>query len=216
MRIVSELSMLADAARLRSVSIPVGNLEWMTLAYIAMGGNVPSAAGAPESTLAEAARELATVGRLVGRSRLYRTAPVSEIAQPDFVNAVLALETTLGPCGLLGQLMRIEEQFGRERPEGVRNGPRTLDLDILLYGDVVLEAAGLILPHPRMREREFVLRPLADLNGQLREPRTGRRVAELLQSLDSPRGDASRAVVAFSSEQWSAGGSDAAGGRPVH
>ncbi|MDR3793218.1 MAG: 2-amino-4-hydroxy-6-hydroxymethyldihydropteridine diphosphokinase [Terracidiphilus sp.] len=152
----------------------------MTIAYIGMGGNLESEAGKPEATLAAALERLRKLGRVVARSRLYSTAPVGYADQPRFVNAVVGLEVKLGPRALLEKLMQIELEFGRERMEGFRNGPRTLDLDILLYGDFVLEESELVIPHPRLRERGFVLAPLAEIAPEFREPRSGRTIAQLL------------------------------------
>ncbi len=105
--------------------------------------------------------------RVVARSSLYRSAPV-DATGPDFVNAVVALETTLDPSGLLAELQRLEHDALRERP--YRNAPRTLDLDLLRHGDAVLRTARLSLPHPRMHERAFVLRPLAEIAPALVTP----------------------------------------------
>jgi 2-amino-4-hydroxy-6-hydroxymethyldihydropteridine diphosphokinase len=117
--------------------------------------------------------------------------------QPRFVNAVVALETRLGPLALLEKLLEIEREFGREREFEVRNGPRTLDLDIELYGDAVMESVALTIPHPRMRERAFVLRPLAEIAPRLREPRSGKTVARLLEELAAEGGLADDAAVAM-------------------
>ena len=108
----------------------------MPLAYIALGANLPSSAGLPEVTLAAAAQGLAAMGRIIARSSLYSTAPVGREDQPRFLNAVVALETQRSPRELLDSLLAIEQAFGRDRAASVPNGPRTLDLDILLYGDL--------------------------------------------------------------------------------
>ena len=101
-----------------------------------MGGNLASMAGPPEATLAAAALRLESLGRVTRRSSLYSTAPVGFAAQPRFMNAVVALATELGPRELLDGLLVIELEFGRERAAGIANGPRTLDLDILLLGEL--------------------------------------------------------------------------------
>ncbi|MDO8930787.1 MAG: 2-amino-4-hydroxy-6-hydroxymethyldihydropteridine diphosphokinase [Rhodocyclaceae bacterium] len=131
----------------------------MTLAYIALGANL----GNPIITVKSAIADLDCIAdsRRVATSSLYHTAPVGLKNQPDFINAVVALETGLAPQALLEQLFAIEFQFGRQR--SVRNAPRTLDLDLLLYGDAVLDTPTLTLPHPRMHERAFVLAPLAEI-----------------------------------------------------
>jgi 2-amino-4-hydroxy-6-hydroxymethyldihydropteridine diphosphokinase len=174
----------------------------MTIAYIGMGGNVASQVGEPEETLTASATSMAALGRVVARSRLYRTKPVGHVNQPQFVNAVVALETTLGPRMLLHRLMQIEEQFGRERPHHFRFGPRTLDLDLVFYGDAVMEAAGLVIPHPRMTEREFVLRPLVEIAPEVREPRSGKTAARLLADLAASGGVEEEGAVALDSETW--------------
>jgi 2-amino-4-hydroxy-6-hydroxymethyldihydropteridine diphosphokinase len=117
--------------------------------------------------------------RLMARSSLYRTAPVGKLDQPDFVNAVARLETALAPEALLQALLAIEGSQGRVR--GERNAPRTLDLDLLLYDDLVLDRPGLTLPHPRLHERAFVLVPLAELDPALRVPGRGPLRALLAQ-----------------------------------
>jgi 2-amino-4-hydroxy-6-hydroxymethyldihydropteridine diphosphokinase len=106
----------------------------------------------------------------VAVSRLYRSAPV-DAEGPDFVNAVAELRTGLTPPELLQALQAIEQAQGRQRPH--RHAPRTLDLDLLLYGQRVVEVPGLTVPHPRLHQRAFVLRPLADLAPDLEHPRLG-------------------------------------------
>src|SRR5579863_7423074 len=127
----------------------------MQTAYIGMGSNLASWAGDPESTMVAAAARLEDLGRVDGRSSLYSTEPVGIATQPRFLNAVVALETDLEPRALLKNLLRIEKEFGRDRSSGIKNGPRTLDLDILVYGDRRISEPGLEIPHPRMGERDF-------------------------------------------------------------
>lgn len=119
--------------------------------------------------------------RVVARSSLYRTAPVGYADQPAFVNAVAQVDTALSPKSLLRALLDLERRHGRRR--SVPNAPRTLDLDLLLYGDRVLLDAELTLPHPRMHERAFVLAPLAEIAADEVVPGRG-RVAELLDRVD--------------------------------
>ena len=131
-------------------------------AYVALGGNI----GDPVQALHEAIERIA---RLPGttvtrRSSLYRTAPVDSTG-PDYINAVIEISTGLGAPELLAQLQSIETAAGRERP--YRNAPRTLDLDLLLYGSARIESPRLQVPHPRMNERAFVLVPLAEIAPQL-------------------------------------------------
>jgi len=182
----------------------------MPIAYIGLGANLPSPAGSPEATLAAAADRLPQLGRVVACSPLYSTAPVGFADQPRFFNAVVALETDLAPRELLEELLAIELEFGRDRSAGLRNGPRTLDLDILLFGDLVLSEHNLIVPHPRLAERAFVLAPLHDIAPGLRDPRTASTVGQLLESLvPDPQGDV-HAVQQVESNLWPAG---ACGGR---
>lgn len=130
----------------------------MTLAFVALGANLGNA----RATVLQAMDDLAALPRtrLTARSSLYRSAPVDAVG-PDFINAVVALETTLEPETLLVEMQRIEQGAGRERP--YRNAPRTLDLDLLHYGDARMDTPTLTLPHPRLAERAFVLLPLAEI-----------------------------------------------------
>ncbi|WP_028996057.1 2-amino-4-hydroxy-6-hydroxymethyldihydropteridine diphosphokinase [Azonexus hydrophilus] len=147
----------------------------MSLAYIALGANL----GDPAATVnaAFAALDQLPQSRLLAKSALYRTAPVGIADQPEFVNAAALIDTTLAPEALLDALLGIEQAFGRVRAE--RNGPRTLDLDILLYDDLMLATPRLTLPHPRLHLRAFVLQPLADLAPDLAIPGRGRLAAWL-------------------------------------
>lgn len=132
-------------------------------AYIGLGANL----GADlQATLTLAAQALAALpaSRLTALSSAWRSAPV-DAGGPDFLNAVAALDTTLAPLELLDVLQAIELAHGRERP--YRNAPRTLDLDLLLYGDVTLDTPRLTLPHPRLSERAFVLQPLLEIAPEL-------------------------------------------------
>ena len=141
----------------------------MNTAYIALGANL----GDPAATVRAAFAALAELpdSRLLRSSSLYRTAPVGLTEQPEFINAAAALVTSLAPEALLDALFEIEARFGRQRAE--RNGPRTLDLDLLLYADLELDLPRLTLPHPRLHLRAFVLQPLAEIAPDLRLPRRG-------------------------------------------
>ena len=172
------------------------------MAYIGMGGNLASWAGTPEATLAAAALRLEALGHVVGRSSLYSTEPVGFAEQPRFINAVAALETELGPSELLDGLLRIEQEFGRDRAAGFANGPRTLDLDILLFGDLEMSEPGLDIPHPRLAERAFVLAPLNEIAPEVVEPRSRETVARLLAELQENSEGESDAVVRVQSEVW--------------
>ena len=137
-------------------------------AYVGVGANLGDARASVEAALAALAALPAT--RLVARSALYRSAPV-DAEGPEFINAVAALDTQLDAAALLARLHAIEAGQGRERP--YRNAPRTLDLDLLLWGDRQCETASLTLPHPRMHLRAFVLEPLAELAPDLQIPGRG-------------------------------------------
>jgi len=185
----------------------------MRTAYIGMGANLASWAGTPEATLTAAALRLESLGRLARRSSLYLTEPVGFVEQPRFVNAVAALETDLAPRELLDGLLAIEQEFGRDRAAGFVNGPRTLDLDILLFGDLQVSEPGLEIPHPRLAERAFVLIPLDEIAPEVVVPGFEKSAAQLLGSqvskarlgvpgfVEGSRGGAS-AVVRLESDAW--------------
>ena len=139
-------------------------------AYIGLGANLND----PAAQIAQAFDELDRIDgtHLVARSSLYASAPVGYVDQPDFINAVAKLETTLAPRALLDALLEIEQCHGRER--GFRNAPRTLDLDLLLYGAAHFHEDHLSLPHPRLTERAFVLLPLTEIAPDLIIPAKGR------------------------------------------
>jgi 2-amino-4-hydroxy-6-hydroxymethyldihydropteridine diphosphokinase len=149
----------------------------MTVAYVGLGANL----GEPRQQLEEA---LVAMGglpftRITARSSLYRSAPIGYEAQPEFVNAVAALDTALSAGALLEGLQGIERRHGRER--SFPDAPRTLDLDLLLYGEERIARAGLTVPHPRMHERAFVLQPLLELDSGISIPGKG-KAASLLSA----------------------------------
>ena len=174
----------------------------MPTAYIGLGANLASYAGPPPDTLAAACFRLADLGRVVGRSSLYKTDPVGFAHQPQFVNAVVALETELEPRSLLRKLLEIEREFGRDRSRGIPNGPRTLDLDILLFDDLKVSEPGLELPHPRLAERAFVLIPLSEIVPNLRLSGHEETVAELVKSLQNRNEGEADGVVRMESDRW--------------
>jgi 2-amino-4-hydroxy-6-hydroxymethyldihydropteridine diphosphokinase len=151
----------------------------VTLAYVALGSNL----GDPRQQVLDAMEALARLPdtSLLKRSQLYRTPPWGVLEQPPFINAAVQLDTTLSPHRLLDALIAIEQTAGRVRVQ--RNGPRTLDLDLLHVDGVQLDDERLTLPHPRMAERAFVLLPLHDLAPSLQLSGRG-SVAELLAGLD--------------------------------
>jgi len=174
----------------------------MQTAYIALGANLPSPAGPPAVTLALAVQRLGSLGNVRQQSSVYTTEPVGFADQPLFLNAVVALETDLDARTLLNKLLTIEKEFGRDRTAGFPNGPRTLDLDILLLGGLELNEPDLELPHPRISERAFVLVPLAEIVPQLLIPNSGKTAAEMLHSLKTTcKGDVD-AVVPTENEMW--------------
>ena len=149
------------------------------IAYIGLGSNIAAQRNLPAavSLLAQ------SPGILLKRvSPVYRTPPWGVADQESFLNAVAAVESTLPPLGLLDALQAVERRLDRKR--SLQNGPRTADLDLLLYGATILESERLIVPHPRMHERGFVLAPLCDLAPRLTHPRLKRTMAELMGSVD--------------------------------
>ena len=148
-------------------------------AYIALGSNLEEPQRQLQAGFAALARLPDT--QLVAQSSLYRSAPVGYANQPDFVNAVAVIHTTLTPRALLDALLSIERMHGRVRE--FPNAPRTLDLDIALYGERVINEPGLTVPHPRMHQRAFVLAPLAEIAPDAQVPGHG-RVRDLLAAVD--------------------------------
>ncbi|MEN2981640.1 MAG: 2-amino-4-hydroxy-6-hydroxymethyldihydropteridine diphosphokinase [Thermus sp.] len=149
------------------------------LAYVALGGNLGDRAAYLLQALSRLSRLPET--RLLRLSPVYETDPVGP-PQPPYLNLVAELDTRLPPRALLEALLGIEQALGRVRREPW--GPRTVDLDLLLYGNLVLKEEGLEVPHPRLHQRAFVLVPLCDLVPQGRHPVLGRTFAELLAALD--------------------------------
>lgn len=151
-------------------------------AAIGLGANL----GDPRAQIEAALAALARLPHceLTARSSLYRTAPVGKTDQPDFLNAVALLATRLPAQALLGQLLEIENLHGRLRAE--KNGPRTLDLDLLLHGEARLHETALTLPHPRMHQRRFVLEPLLEIAPDCLIPGVGRAADCLARIADTP------------------------------
>jgi 2-amino-4-hydroxy-6-hydroxymethyldihydropteridine diphosphokinase len=147
-------------------------------AYVGLGGNLGDRLANLDRAVELLRHEPGL--RVVGVSSFRETDPVGYVDQPRFLNGAVALETGLGPRVLLDRLLAIERALGRERT-GPRFGPRTIDLDLLLYGAETVDEPGLTVPHPRLAERRFVLEPLAELDPDLALP-DGRRIAELLRT----------------------------------
>ncbi|MCU0805524.1 MAG: 2-amino-4-hydroxy-6-hydroxymethyldihydropteridine diphosphokinase [Burkholderiales bacterium] len=154
----------------------------MARAFVGLGANL----GDPAEQIARAIEAVGGLprSRVVSASSLYRTAPIGYAAQPDFVNAVVEIETALEPVDLLRSLQDIESGSGRTR--SFRNAPRTLDLDLLLYDDRTIDAPALQVPHPRMHERAFVLAPLVEIAPDIEIPGRG-AASSLLARLTNQR-----------------------------
>jgi 2-amino-4-hydroxy-6-hydroxymethyldihydropteridine diphosphokinase len=163
-------------------------------AYIGIGSNLGSPAGPPAEIVNAAIESLATMGTILARSSLYRTAPVGYETQPAFVNAAVALRTSQDPERLLKCLLAIERSFGRDRASGIPKGPRTLDLDLLLIDNVIYESPSLVVPHPELPHRRFVLAPLAEIAPSLVHPVLTRTIRELLDELPDEGPNRSSAV----------------------
>jgi len=149
--------------------------------YLGVGANL----AAPVAQIDEAATRLGRAGvEVLRRSRLYGSKPVGPQNQPDYVNAVFEADTELGPIELLRACQAVEDTMGRIRQE--RWGARLIDVDVLLYGEEQFQSPDLVVPHPEMHRRSFVLRPLAELAPALRLPGTGEAVADLSQHVREP------------------------------
>jgi len=150
----------------------------LKLVYLGLGSNV----GDREAMLKGALRKLDGPDlRLRRASGIYETEPIGLREQGWFLNLAAEFETELFPLQLLKRCQRVEREFGRKRT--VKNGPRTIDIDLLLYGNSVIRSGHLEVPHPRYRERRFVLAPLVELNPDLRDPVLGKTVTEMLRSV---------------------------------
>lgn len=154
----------------------------MSLAFIALGANL----GDRARTLQSAVDRIGTLGKVQSISRVYETDPVGYLDQPQFLNAVLQLSTPPPPQTLLDRLLKIEAELGRVRT--FANAPRAIDLDLLLYDGEVTTTDRLILPHPRMLERAFVLAPLAEIAGDAVHPVTGWTITDHLAELGAISG----------------------------
>jgi 2-amino-4-hydroxy-6-hydroxymethyldihydropteridine diphosphokinase len=157
------------------------------LVYLSLGSNV----GDREAHLRDAIARLGAAGRVVSVSSFYETEPVEVTNQSWFLNCALAMETTATPEQLMTALLQIEQEMGRRRTQ--KKGPRTIDLDILLFGDLIMDSPELTIPHAAMHERRFVLEPLAEITPDARHPVLKKTVGELLEEL--PAGPAVRKIT---------------------
>ena len=159
------------------------------LVYLSLGSNV----GDREAHLRDAIARLESVGHVTAVSPFYETEPVEFTQQPWFLNCAVAFETTRMPKQLMTALLRIERQMGRRRGQkkgpGTK-GPRKIDIDILLFGDIVMNSAELTIPHPAMHERRFVLEPLAEIASEARHPVFKKTIRQMRDTL--PKGQALR------------------------
>jgi len=157
------------------------------IVYLSLGSNL----GDREANLRAAIDRLGALGKIVAVSSFYETEPVEFPAQPWFLNCVVKLDTEKMPKQLLACMLRIEQQLGRRRVQ--KKGPRTIDIDILLFGNSIIDTKGLTVPHPAMPERRFVLEPLAEMASDVRHPVLKRTIRELRDVL--PPGQAVRRFV---------------------
>ena len=150
-----------------------------TITYLSLGSNV----GNREAHMRDAISRLATLGSVSKASPLYETEPVEFTAQPWFLNCAVELDTKLSAKDLMREILNIERALGRDRDQAQPKGPRTIDIDILLYNDSVINEPGLTIPHPAMDQRRFVLAPLADIAPEAIHPILERSIGELLDEL---------------------------------
>jgi 2-amino-4-hydroxy-6-hydroxymethyldihydropteridine diphosphokinase len=147
------------------------------IVYLSLGSNV----GDREAQLREATERLSTLGRVIAVSSFYETEPVEFTEQPWFLNCAVALETSSTPEQLMTSILRIEGEMGRRRVQ--KKGPRSIDIDILLFADAIVKSSELTIPHPAMHQRRFVLEPLAEIAPRVQNPVFQKTVRELLDRL---------------------------------
>jgi 2-amino-4-hydroxy-6-hydroxymethyldihydropteridine diphosphokinase len=159
-----------------------------SLVYLSLGSNV----GDREAQLRDAQTRLSAAGRVLTVSSFYETEPVEFTEQAWFLNCAVAIESSQTPPQLMSTILRIEEEMGRRRVQ--KKGPRSIDIDILLFGDEILDSKELTIPHPAMHQRRFVLEPLAEIAPQALHPVFKKKIRELLDAL--PPGQIVRQIVA--------------------
>ena len=167
------------------------------LVYLSLGSNV----GDREAQLLDAQARLGTVGRVAAVSSVYETEPVEFTAQPWFLNCAIALETSNTPQQLMSEILRIEHEMGRRREQNrlaQNKGPRSIDIDILLFGNQIVDSKDLTIPHPAMHQRRFVLEPLAEIAPEVIHPILKKTIRELLDAL--PPGQAVRKLKLAASD----------------
>ena len=160
-----------------------GSESLKEIAAIALGSNLDSPAGHRAANLELAIHHLANLGKVIAISSFYDTAPVGYLDQPRFLNGAVVLETELAPLELLDGLLAIEKTMGRDRSSTVAKGPRVIDLDLLLFGQTIMQTETLTVPHSAMWERRFVLEPLAEIAPEMVNPRNRLTVAQMLRDL---------------------------------
>jgi 2-amino-4-hydroxy-6-hydroxymethyldihydropteridine diphosphokinase len=147
------------------------------LVHLSLGSNL----GDRERSLREAIQRIGQIGRITSVSSIYETEPVEFTDQPEFLNCAVELETSLMPAQLMQQLLEVEGAMGRQRIQ--KKGPRIIDIDILLFGEAVVDTPDLTIPHPAMHKRRFVLEPLAEIAPEARHPLLEKTIQELLAQL---------------------------------
>jgi 2-amino-4-hydroxy-6-hydroxymethyldihydropteridine diphosphokinase len=155
-----------------------------TITYLSLGSNI----GDREANLRQASGRLAALGTVSKSSSLYETEPVEFTAQPQFLNCAIELDTELSAHDLMREVLAIERALGRDREHAQPKGPRTIDIDILLFGDAIIDEPGLKIPHPAMHRRRFVLAPLAEIDAEVIHPILERSIGELLDELPADAG----------------------------
>lgn len=169
-----------DNLSARKVQLETAHMPY--LVYLSLGSNL----GNREENLREAIKRLNRLGGVTEVSSFYETEPVEFTEQPCFVNCAVALETVLSASQLMSVVLEIEREMGRVRVQ--KKGPRTIDIDILLFGNEIVNTADLTVPHPAMAQRRFVLEPLAEIAGQVRHPMLKKTIEELLHDLPAGQG----------------------------